>query len=242
MFLTRIKSVRRFAFPVFGALISCLFLSAGCTTPPERQPEPTPIWVAFYLSPAWLPLQDAVADCAPPGSAPAWVEDPRKSAAALVWGTPGPAGWPAYQLGSETLAVIVHPDNPAQSISLDGLRLAFGGEIRDWDFLGQAPGPVNVYIDPPVGEIGGVLASAGIQPGSTAQVVPGPEQMRAAVSADPAALGLLPSRWVDPSVHTLEIVGLPEDALRAPFLAYTPGEPEGLVRQWLFCLQQSLNN
>ena len=72
-------------------------------------------------------------------------------------------------------------------------------------------------------------------------LAPAPAEMRAAIAADPASIGLLPGRFLDSSVRRLEIDDLDPDALRAPLLAFTPGEPQGPLRAWLFCLQERLN-
>lgn len=43
------------------------------------------------------------------------------------------------------LAIIVHPDNPLSEISVDQVRDAFAGRIRDWSQLGGKSGPIKRY-------------------------------------------------------------------------------------------------
>ncbi len=205
-----------------------------------RTPEPTPTWIQVYLSPVWQPLAPILAECTPTGSALAYLDTPDQAAAVLTWGGLLPDGWSAFLLGTETLVVIVYPRNPARSISSEGLRLVYTGEIRDWDFLGQAPGPVTTWGFPAADEAVPIASAAGLTISNTNLLAPAPAEMRAAVAADPASIGLLPSRFLDSSVRQLTIDGLDSDAMQAPLLALTPDEPQGPLRAWLFCLQERL--
>jgi hypothetical protein len=65
--------------------------------------------------------------------------------------------------------------------------------------------------------------------------------MRAAVAADPGAIGFIPSRWLDSTVRSLTITNLDPATLSFPVLALTPTAPTGAQRTWLACLQKILN-
>lgn len=183
-----------------------------------------------------------LAGCVPAGSALAYLDTPDQAAARLVWGGAVPDGWSAFELGTEKLAVIVNPANPAQSISSAGLTLVFSGEILDWDYLGQAPGPLTAWSLPAADESASVALAGGIvlASGDQLRLAPAPAELRAAVAADPSAIGLLPARFLDDSVRELVIDGLDPAALSAPLLALTPQEPQGALRAWLGCLQAKL--
>ena len=43
------------------------------------------------------------------------------------------------------VAVIVHPDNPIQSLTRDGLAKIFSGETKDWSEVNGEPAPINIY-------------------------------------------------------------------------------------------------
>jgi phosphate transport system substrate-binding protein len=45
-------------------------------------------------------------------------------------------------LGWDTLAIIVHEQNPVESLSLDQLQKIFAGEITDWQEVGGQPNPI----------------------------------------------------------------------------------------------------
>lgn len=218
-----------------------VFGLGACSSLAVRAPEPTPAWIPVFYSQGWQPLLPTLAECTPSGSALAYQDTPEQAVAVLAWGGTPPEGWSAFQLGEESLEVIVHPRSTARSISSTGLRLVYTDEIRDWDFLGQAPGPIAAWGFPSSAEAAQIARSAGVTISSASLLVPAPAEMRAAVAADPTSIGLLPGRYLDSSVRRLEINDLDPKALQAPLLAFTPGEPQGSLRAWLFCLQERLN-
>lgn len=48
-------------------------------------------------------------------------------------------------VGIDGLAVIVHPDNPVNDLSVREISEIFSGGYQDWSELGGKPGPINVY-------------------------------------------------------------------------------------------------
>lgn len=62
------------------------------------------------------------------------------------------AGWPdlrtsghEHVLALDGVLVLVAPDNPLKSLSLEQVAGMFAGTIRDWSAVGRRPGPVDVY-------------------------------------------------------------------------------------------------
>lgn len=51
-------------------------------------------------------------------------------------------------LGWDTLAIIVHDENPIESLSLEQLQGIFSGKITDWQDVGGNPGPIVVVTSP----------------------------------------------------------------------------------------------
>ncbi|MHA1527746.1 MAG: substrate-binding domain-containing protein [Alphaproteobacteria bacterium] len=49
-------------------------------------------------------------------------------------------------LALDGLIVIVHPDNPVRSLSLDQIAAVFAGRITNWDQLGGPSLPVSLYV------------------------------------------------------------------------------------------------
>ena len=50
-----------------------------------------------------------------------------------------------HVLGLDGLMVLVAPDNPVVSLSLDAIAKIFSGQITDWSQIGQPAGKINVY-------------------------------------------------------------------------------------------------
>ena len=50
-----------------------------------------------------------------------------------------------HVLGLDGLAVIVHPANPLDALSLDQVRDVFTGKVTDWSQVGGTAGPIQIY-------------------------------------------------------------------------------------------------
>ena len=53
-----------------------------------------------------------------------------------------------FALGIDALAVITHPKNPVQKLTLDQVAHLFLGNLPDWSKVGGAAGPINIYSRP----------------------------------------------------------------------------------------------
>ncbi len=51
----------------------------------------------------------------------------------------------AHVLAMDGILVLVSPDNPMGTLSLDQIAGIFAGTIRDWSAVGGAPGPIHIY-------------------------------------------------------------------------------------------------
>ncbi|MCA1827008.1 MAG: phosphate ABC transporter substrate-binding protein, partial [Myxococcales bacterium] len=50
-----------------------------------------------------------------------------------------------HVIGLDGIAVVVHPNNRIRSLEIEQIRAIFTGEIRDWEAVGGASGPIDVY-------------------------------------------------------------------------------------------------
>ncbi|MBF7730751.1 phosphate ABC transporter substrate-binding/OmpA family protein [Pseudomonas sp. N040] len=94
------------------------------------------------------------------------------------------------------LAIIVHPDNPLQSLNIEQLAALFAGEISDWRQLGGQPGAVHLYArDDNSGtwdtfkEL--VLGRQGKTLSSSARRFESSDQLSDSVSQDPLGIGFI---------------------------------------------------
>lgn len=190
--------------------------------------------------------------CTPPGLGLAVQQaegvsfTPEQTDLTLQWGASDAASNFASVVGADSLTVVVHPDNPVTSLSLEALLTTYTGKLPawDWDYLGQNPAPLTAYAYSPALDIQQVFNSAwpAAAPSLNREValVPGPAEMRAAIASDRSALGFLPNTWVDSSVKPIHLDPTPLSWQRQPILAISSVEPQGATRAFLLCLQERL--
>lgn len=100
-----------------------------------------------------------------------------------------------FVVGLDGLAVLVHPDNPLQSLSREQLRQIFAGRVRDWSALGGRPGAITVVgraTDTGGHELLSALVLAGGRQAPTTSVQADSAAVAAAVARDPRAIGYVP--------------------------------------------------
>lgn len=147
----------------------------------------------------------------------------------------------AFELGQEKLAVIVHPDNPLETIDLSMVKDIYYGQVTEWPGIDTTPGEsIHPWVFPADSEAQALFEQVVIsntQIIRTAKIAPSPAAMLEAVGDDPQSIGILPARWLDETVKPIEIIGYTKDNLTMPILAITSIEPTGLTRDWLLCVQ-----
>jgi ABC-type phosphate transport system substrate-binding protein len=171
---------------------------------------------------------------------------PQDADLTLQWGSPADFKGYAAEIGSDELALVTNPGNAFDSVTLNGLRLVYTGQLSDWDFLGGPKLPLQAYtytqdVDAEV-VIATLALAAGRPYGRMVVRVPGPREMRAAIAADPGGMGFLPRRWMDASVREIKIEDLPSGALAGPLLALSRAEPKGAARSFIVCLEEKMKN
>lgn len=236
-------------FPVFFRISLLLtFLLSACQPALSPTPLPTPEVLEVQLTAALLPLGERLQGCALdlPNTGLVLLETPtgaldlEQSGLALRWGTGSPEIEYAAAIGEEELVVVAHPNNPLQQITLEDLRAAYQGALREWP---ETQEEIEIWAYPSGEDVQEIFDSAifaGNPPASgNTWLAPDPRAMLTAVAGSPAALGFLPRRWLDDSVKVLSISGVQPADLRQPILALSKSEPTGPKRAWLICLQQA---
>lgn len=149
-------------------------------------------------------------------------------------GEPGaPYGF-AAQIAVEELAIILHQDNPASSLTLDQIQALFSGSLQNWAELDGEDLAVQVWSLLPADETRPVFLQtvmAGARLATTANLAPTPQIMADAVAGSPGAIGFLPKSWGTPELTAI----LP--GVRIPVLVVAGSEPQGAARQLVACLQ-----
>jgi DNA-binding transcriptional LysR family regulator len=233
--------------------ISILFLVLLSSCQPKFRESPLPppdIWkVKISSSLGWL--EPAVNTCtlAQPGKGIIIIKEGEDLIADMIlqWNTETPVGGTIAEIGWDELSIVVHPDNPLQALSIGDLQSIFSGKIRSWEQVnqpGQISGEIVVWVNPPEDEISKGFADIfSFQPSRNPQnhVAPSPSSLRQAISSNPLGIGYLPAHWLDNSIRSIPVQGIPSENLRRPILGLFPQEPMGPTRIWLTCLQDAMS-
>lgn len=230
-------------------LIVILVLSiSACTPTITRTPSATPESIHVSLSPAVLPMREALHACAKahPEIALFLWESPTSSLEAMDasvhvrMGAPPDSPAITLPLAQDEIRIIVHPENPIQRLSGEDLRGIFSGKVTEWSDLGRFSEPIQVWIYPDGDELRQTfdpIILASDQNTSQARLAPDPKAMLQAISADEAAIGYLPKSWLTEDVKGIELDEALVESLTQPVLAMTEDNPKGAALILLSCLQ-----
>jgi phosphate transport system substrate-binding protein len=143
------------------------------------------------------------------------------------------------------IAIVVHPQNPLQNITLEQIRAIYGGRLRNWKQLGW----INRNIDAVTREEGSgtrgafeelVMAKTDIHDSTMVQDSNG--SVKEVVATDPYAIGFISLGVVDAKVKALPVEGVAPKVeniktqryrIVRPFLYLTMGAPEGAARLFI---------
>jgi phosphate transport system substrate-binding protein len=143
----------------------------------------------------------------------------------------------SVEIAKDGLAVIVHPQNPLQNLSLEQVRAIYAATAGNWSDLGGANAAIHIFAR----EEGSgtrtafeelVMDTAQITPKAMVQDSNG--AVRQLVSSDPNAIGFISLGLVDETVKALHLDGIAASwenivngsyALSRPFLFITNSQP-----------------
>jgi hypothetical protein len=241
MRLFQLKLATRFSWLAF-------ILLTGCNSPPNVTPAPTAQTLTIAITPVLQPLGDALHRCAVAhpeialivNEAPAsTIEDNRADLAFRLGEPPGEIHY-AAPVAWDQVVVILHPDNPVESLTGEDLLSLFTGHFSNWKEVGGPDREVIVWVFSPGDETHQIFDAAILQGetvSSLALLAPNSAAMLEGISSDPAAIGYLPKAWLTTEVRTLQLDERTSSSLHHPVLALASAEPQGLVRTFLICLQ-----
>jgi len=223
----------------FGLLLCFSILASACSPAPEAGPS-----VHIALSPAAQPVSTAVAACMPNDENLAATLDIRYTHFVdldevdffVQLGEPAELPEFAAQLAWEEIVVIVHAENELE-LSRSHFMDLFSGRVEDWSELGGEARAVSLWVGPEGDEARQAFETLVLLGGpvtGSANLATNPEDLLAAVAADPAAAGILPAAWADETVRAIEL------EVELSVLALAVEEPSGAARQLLACLQSEV--
>ncbi len=192
-----------------------------------------PHLLTVFVTSAAYPRTGALYACAPSSLVLAQ-SDPASAELTLRLGEPVPLTTPAFQVGTEDILVVNHPQAGVGALTLDQVRQLFSGRITNWKDIGGNDLPVEVWTFSAGEDVQEsferlVLDSQPIT--SFARLAVSAQAMSDFVGNMPGSIGYLPRRWK---------AGNTDEALKAatvPVLVLTRTQPEGPVKDLIACLQ-----
>jgi phosphate transport system substrate-binding protein len=155
---------------------------------------------------------------------------------ALLWSTP---------IALDGIAIVVHPQNPIQGLTLLQLRDIFFGRVWDWrDVGGRAGEMVAISREDASGTraVFEEMVMKGKRVTPTAVVMPSSRAVVEYVAAHPEAIGYVSMGYLSAEIKVLEIEGMeptPQSVrqgsyhLLRPLFLVTRGEPTGEVKGFI---------
>jgi hypothetical protein len=143
--------------------------------------------------------------------------------------------FPAYQIGSEDILVIVNLQNPINQLIAEEVLGLFNGSIQTWQEINGSDEPVQVWVFASGEDIQEIFEQFGMDNTSitsNAHLAVGPDEMSQAIANDVNAIGILPRHWKAGNVSEVFTVAA------VPVLVLTGGEPRGAVEGIIACLQK----
>ena len=221
----------RFANYLAAGICASIFFSSCGTPGPRSAPQILRVYATSAVTP-WLP---GVYDCA---SASIAVELTRPLASDIQLRLGPPAQWdtPAYQIGSDDVLVVVHPQIAVGSLTLEQVRELFSGQVTNWKDAGGTDLAVQVWTFSPREDVQAAIDQVVLhgQPvSSLARLAVSAQAMSDGVGVNPGSVGLLPRRWKAGNTREALVVA------SLPVLALVKSVPQGSLRDMISCLQSA---
>lgn len=162
-----------------------------------------------------------------------------------------------YIVGFDGLAVVVHPKNPIERLTLLELRDIFSGRIKNWKYFGgedtsivllsrEVNSGTHVYFKEHVLRLGNKEDKTEFSP--HALLMPSSQAIAEEVAQNPSAIGYFGMGYINSRVKPIAVSRgsgqkyyLPEKEnvlnmnypISRPLFLYTDGEPEGIIKLFL---------
>ncbi len=237
-------------------IIILLFLLSACGIPESATPAPTLQAINLVFPVALQPWADKLGVCASGNPGVGLYFMPSESSQsslqsndiALTLGEPSTHnGSIAYsQVGWEQVVVIANRENNIAQLTLAELRSIFSGQMATWDFGAKQPIQVWLFADgDPVRIVFDNTVMTGHSITTEAMLAPDQGAMLEAIANHVSAIGYTTESYLataakaeSAKVKILPLADAPE-GFHQPVVAITAGEPQGLVRDLLVCLQDN---
>ena len=152
-----------------------------------------------------------------------------------------------FVIAKDSVAIVVHPENPVSELTMEQVAKIFAGEINNWKEVGGEDAEIRVITR----EEGSgtretfekfVMRPLQLEITADASVKPSNGEVRATVATDKNAIGYISLGYVDESVKALKIDGVEptvekvlsgEYPITRNLYLITKGEPEPLEKAFI---------
>lgn len=238
-------------------LLGMVFIITACGSPEESTPAPTQEAINILYPQALQAWANNLANCASTvpqvalyfTTSDTLITDLRPNDIELVFGQPNGIANQTYlsQVGWEQAVVVVNSENSLSQLSNEELKAIFSGHAIKLENGAEQSYQVWVL---PKGDPTRLIFDQAILLDQTitmdAMLAPDPDAMLEAISRNNGTIGYLPVSFLktqDPSmtgkVKIVQIDSSVAAELHQPVIAITSGEPMGLLRNLLVCLETS---
>ena len=187
---------------------------------------PAPQVITVYSTSAAEPWLPPLYDCAGTSTIISRVDDSSAADILLRVGEPKILTSPAYQIDAEDIWIVTHRQSPVQNLTLEEARALFAG---------QGDPSVQVWVfssDEDVQQVFDQSVMAGLSVAPSARLAMTPQQMSDTLVNESNAVGILPRHWKAGDAREVFSVAT------VPVLAITQGEPQGVIKALIACLQK----
>jgi phosphate transport system substrate-binding protein len=151
----------------------------------------------------------------------------------------------ANVVARDGLAVVVHPETPVDSITIENLKKIFTGEIENWKDIGGAnKGIIAISRDYSSGtfEVFKELVLEGAKVKDGALMLASNKAVATTVSTTPYSIGYIGLGYLSDNVKALKVDGIEateetvkkgDYKLARPLFMYTNGEPTSIVKTFM---------
>jgi phosphate transport system substrate-binding protein len=151
----------------------------------------------------------------------------------------------ANVVARDGIAVVVHPDNPVDSISIEDLKKIYTGEIENWKYL-DGPNKAIVVISRDYSsgtfEVFKELVLGGDKVIDGALMLASNKAVSTTISTTPNSIGYIGLGYLSKDVKALKVDGVEATEetvkegkykLARPLFMYTNGEPTGIIKTFI---------
>jgi len=192
-----------------------------------------PQLVKVYVTSAASSKLTDLYNCSTPSTA-ILLSDPQAADIAIRLGPPDNLSSPAFQIGTDDVAVIVQSQNNMDNLTADQIHSIFLGQVTDWKDVGGSDMPIQVWTYAQGEDIQQIFEQniMNNQPvTSSARLAVSVQNLLDSIAKNADSIGYLPRSLETANVHDVFKVA------SKPLLAITKSQPQGAVNDLIACLQ-----